>query len=135
MVERHSQGPIDFNEEPTSHLRVENRASDPASPKVGDVWLNTTSHALKVQTNTATTTTLGSASGVSKFAVAVGNGALTSFAITHNLGTLDVQVVGYLVGAGTQATFTSVTLTSTNVVTVVIGAAPATNNLRVVVVG
>lgn len=139
MTERHNSGPIDFNEEPTSHLQVPKLAADPSVKNVGDIWLNTTSHAVKVQTNSGTTTTLGSGSGVSKFSSAVGNGALTSFAITHNLGTLDVAVAIHLVSTGVMQVIgsgiTSITVTDVNTVTVVAASAPATNNLRVTVIG
>jgi hypothetical protein len=64
----------------------------------------------------------------------VGNGTNTSFAVTHNLGTRDVQVQVY-----DNATYDTVEVdvvrTDSNVVTVSFTVAPANNAYRVVVVG
>lgn len=135
MAERHGDGPINFNEQATSGLQVPKLAADPTTPQTGDIWLNTTSHAVKVRTNTATTTVLGSGSGVSKFAANFGDGAATSYAITHNLGTLDVTVKVFVNSSGADVTPTSITRNSINQVTIVMGSAPALNADRVVVIG
>lgn len=129
--------PIDFNSYDMVRARIERLASDPATAAkfIGRIWLNTTSHAVKVQTDTSTTTTLGSGSGVSKYAVTVGDAAATSFAITHSLGTLDVVCQVWLISTGVLQAPTSITKNSTNALTVVMGSAPALNNLRVVVIG
>lgn len=64
----------------------------------------------------------------------VGNGSNTSFAITHNLGTRDVQVQVY-----DNATYDTVECdvvrTDTNTVTVSFAVAPTSNAYRVVVIG
>jgi len=64
----------------------------------------------------------------------VGNGSATSFAVSHNLGTRDVQVQVY-----DNATYDTVEVdvvrTDTNTVTVSFAVAPASNAYRVVVIG
>ena len=69
-----------------------------------------------------------------KVSASVGNGSNTSFAVTHNLGTRDVQVQVY-----DNATYDTVEVdvvrTSTSVVTVSFAVAPTSNAYRVVVIG
>lgn len=69
-----------------------------------------------------------------KAAANVGNGVNTSFAISHNLGTRDVQVQVY-----DNATYDTVEVdvvrTNTNTVTVSFTTAPTSNAYRVVVIG
>jgi len=71
---------------------------------------------------------------MTRFSQDIGNGALTTFAITHSLGTLDVQVAVYEKATGREF-LVDVTRTSTSVVTIDMGFAPATNAYRVVVIG
>lgn len=69
-----------------------------------------------------------------KYAAAVGNGALTSIPVSHNLGTRDVQVQIY--DATTYETVEcDVVRTDTNTVTLTFATAPASNAYRVVVQG
>lgn len=69
-----------------------------------------------------------------KFAAAIGDGAATSYAVTHNLGTRDVQV-----SVQNASTFeiveADVVATSATVVTVTFAVAPTTGQYRVSVVG
>lgn len=62
----------------------------------------------------------------------IGDGTSTSIAVTHNLGSLDVSVEVYEIGTG-ETVSVGVTRTNTNVVTLDINPAPATNSLRVVI--
>ena len=62
----------------------------------------------------------------------IGDGTSTSIAVTHNLGSLDVSVEVYEIGTG-EPVSVGVTRTNTNVVTLDINPAPATNSLRVVI--
>lgn len=77
---------------------------------------------------------LDTAIAVRKFAQSCGDGSATSIAITHGLGTRDVEVTVY-----DSATFAEVDLdvvhTSTTVVTLNFAVAPASNAYRVVVQG
>lgn len=69
-----------------------------------------------------------------KYAANVGNGALTSIAVVHNLGTRDVHVS--LHDAATyEDVECDVVKTDTNTVTLTFATAPASNAYRVVVVG
>lgn len=72
-----------------------------------------------------------------KYVADIGNGALTTIAITHGLGTKDVHVEVYVNATGTNvpaASITSITRTDANTVTIVFTAAPATNANRVVII-
>lgn len=69
-----------------------------------------------------------------KYAASIGNGSLTSIAVTHSLGTRDVTVTCY-----DNTTFDEVlpdvTHTDANNVTLAFAVAPTTNQYRVVVIG
>ncbi len=69
-----------------------------------------------------------------KFSTNVGNGSLTSIAVTHNLGTKDVHV-SLRELSGDADVFTDWAATDTNTVTLAFAVAPASNALRVTVVG
>jgi hypothetical protein len=69
-----------------------------------------------------------------KFSTDVGNGANTSFAVSHNLGTKDV-IVNIYDNASYDTVETDVVRTDTNTVTVSFTVAPSSNAYRVVVIG
>jgi hypothetical protein len=70
-----------------------------------------------------------------KYAATFGDGSTTSYVITHSLGTNDVIVGVYYVATPFQVVQCEVQLTSTNTITLVFAVAPASNSLRVVVIG
>ena len=70
-----------------------------------------------------------------KYAATFGDGATTSYVITHSLGTNDVIVGVYYVGSPYQVVQCEVQLTSTNTITLIFTTAPSANSLRVVVIG
>lgn len=103
-----------------------------------DVTLATTSYldgdsGLKVDI-TALETKLTTDGYVKSVSANVGNGAATSFALTHGLGTRDVQVQVYN-NSSYDTVEVDVVRTSTNVVTVSFVTAPTSNAYRVVIVG
>lgn len=67
------------------------------------------------------------------FAQTIGDGVATSFAVTHSLNTLDVITAVVEVASGSYA-FTTVTVTGVNAVQVDFGAAPTTDQYRVLVI-
>ncbi len=69
---------------------------------------------------------------VGGYAANVGNGSSLSFAVTHNLNTLDVIVQVVEVSTG-DTVFTDVARTSVNVVTVTFASAPSTNQYRIII--
>ncbi len=71
---------------------------------------------------------------VRKFAQDIGNGSATSITVTHNLGTLDVQVQVYD-KATTETVECDVTRPTANQVTLTFAVAPALGTLRVIVQG
>ncbi len=70
-----------------------------------------------------------------KYSADFGDGAATSYTITHNLGTKDVQVTVYEVGGSFREALCEVQHTSVNSVTILAQPAPASNSLRVTVLG
>ena len=70
-----------------------------------------------------------------KFAALFGDGSATSYAITHSLGTKDVLVQVYRNSGNFDQIMCDVERTSTSVVTLKFGAAPTTNQFRVIVLG
>jgi hypothetical protein len=69
-----------------------------------------------------------------KYSASIGNGALTSIAVTHNLGTEDV-IVQVFDNSTHDTVEADVVRTNTNTVTVSFSTAPSTNAYRVVVIG
>lgn len=69
---------------------------------------------------------------VGGYAANVGNGSSVSFAITHNLNTLDV-VVQVVENSTGDTVYTDTARTSVNVVTLTFATAPSTNQYRVVI--
>mgnify|MGYP001298970378 FL=1 len=68
----------------------------------------------------------------STFATSIGDGSATSYTVTHGLGTKDVIVQLYDVSSN-DTVIADVVRTSTTVVTVTFGAAPSTNDIRVLI--
>ena len=69
-----------------------------------------------------------------KFSASIGNGSATSIAVTHNLGTKDV-VVEFRLNADDSMVITDWVATDTNTVTASFATAPASNAVRVTVIG
>ena len=71
---------------------------------------------------------------MTRYATDVGDGASTTITVTHNLGTLDVQVTVFLKSSGAEVELDVVHAT-TNTVTLGFAVAPASNAYRCVVIG
>ncbi len=71
---------------------------------------------------------------MTRYAESYGNGSLTTFTITHNLGTLDVQAQIYTVSGGAQVV-ADITHATTNTLTLDHAVAPTTDQYRIVVIG
>lgn len=69
-----------------------------------------------------------------KFSASIGNGSLTSIAVTHSLGTKDVSVT-FRLNSTDEAVYIDWVATDTNNVTVTFSTAPASNAIRVTVIG
>lgn len=67
-----------------------------------------------------------------KFAANVGNGAATSFALSHGLSSLDVEVEVFEIATG-ETVYVDVLRTSSSIVTVSFATAPTTNQYRVII--
>jgi hypothetical protein len=71
---------------------------------------------------------------IKKYSVAIGDGSATSYTVTHNLASRDVQVTVYNASTYDEV-ITDVTHATTNTLTIVFASAPASNAYRVVVIG
>lgn len=69
---------------------------------------------------------------IARFEANIGNNSATSFAVTHNLNSLDVSVEVVEASSG-QTVLAGVTRTNANTVTITANPAPETNALRVVI--
>ena len=87
---------------------------------------------ITVLTNTVA---IDSAVVVSKYAVSVGDASATSYTVTHNLNTKDVQVVLYDNTAPFAEVLCDVQHTTVNTVTLLFSIAPTLNQYRVVIQG
>ena len=67
-----------------------------------------------------------------RFKASIGNGTDVAFTVTHNLGTTDVIVQLFDVSSG-ETVFADVERSSVNAVEIAFGAAPATNDIRVLI--
>lgn len=74
------------------------------------------------------------AGSAKRYSQSFGDGSSTSYAITHNLGTEDVQVYVRETGGSKRMAIAEVQHTNTNTVTILTDSAPASNSLRVTVV-
>jgi len=72
---------------------------------------------------------------VRKYAASIGDGSNTSYTVTHNLGTKDVQVTVYDNSTPYAEVVVDVQHTSTSAITVLFSVAPTSNQYRVVVQG
>lgn len=72
--------------------------------------------------------------GITRYAATIGNGSATSIAVTHNLGSQDVVVQMRRISDNAEV-FADVVYTDTNNVTITFAVAPASNAIRVVVLG
>jgi hypothetical protein len=87
---------------------------------------------ISVLTNTVA---IDSAVVVSKYNANVGDGSATSYTITHNLGTRDVQVTVYDNSSPYAEVICDVNHATTNTITLLFSVAPTSNQYRVVVQG
>jgi hypothetical protein len=87
---------------------------------------------ISVLTNTVA---IDTAVVVTKYAASVGDGSATSYTVTHNLGTRDVQVTIYDNTAPYAEVIADVQHTTTNTITLLFSVAPTSNQYRVVVQG
>ena len=78
---------------------------------------------------------IDSAVVVKKYAASVGDGSATSYTVSHNLGTKDVQVTIYDNSSPFAEVICDVQHTSTTAVTLLFSIAPTSNQYRVVVQG
>jgi hypothetical protein len=68
------------------------------------------------------------------FSATIGNGSATSIPVTHNLGTMDLVSSVHLIATGEEVEC-DIVKTTGNTVTLTFATAPATNSLRVTVIG
>ena len=126
-----------FSFAPESGKGLQTGASGAAIKLATTSGLNVTSdlavgagNGITVLTNTVA---IDSAVVVSKYAASVGDGAATSYTVTHNLNTRDVIVTVYDNSSPYAEVITDVAHTTVNTVTIAFSVAPTSNQYRVVV--
>lgn len=97
------------------------------------LWILATNDPITVGTTGLTFAKIGPATGLGRHAETLGNGAATSFTVTHNLGTVDHVVQTHRVSDGAQVE-PDVTK-GVNADTIAFTSAPANGEFRVVVIG
>lgn len=97
--------------------------------------LHELAQALGSDPNFATTITNILAQKTNKFTQAIGDGAKTSFVLTHNLNTRDVVVMIRETASPYAQVITDVEMTTVNTITVKFAQPPATNEYTVTIIG
>ena len=123
----------DFNTAADARAQAIVDAVVDAAPGTLDT-LNELAAALGDDPNFATTMTNALATKTEKFAANIGNGALQTFTVNHNLGSTDV-VVTVRENAGGGLVETQVTITDANNVQIDTNSVPTADQYRVVVIG
>lgn len=129
MTDRLSSG-VDFADNANLNLVLPKAAATPSDFKAGEVFFDTVLKAPLVGIAADTAKVMAR-----KHSAAVGDGAATSYVVTHGFNTVDVVVQVVVVATGVDsATVTSITRAA-NTVTVVFSGAPALNAVKVIVIG
>lgn len=123
----------DFNTAVDARVEADVAALIDAAPASLDT-LNELAAALGDDPNFAATMTTALGLKTERYAANIGNGALQTFAITHNLGSTDV-VVSIRENASGAMIDAAVTVTDANNISVSVNSTPATDAYRVVVIG
>jgi len=110
-----------------------------APPTAGNSGISVASYAVSAVAGAGITISSGIAIDTAvvtrKYAVSIGNGSATDIAVTHNLGTRDVEVQVYLSTTPWNRVWVAEDRTDANTVTLHFATAPTTNQYRVVVQG
>lgn len=110
-------------------------ASNEITAGIAQVATQAETDAGVIDTDMVTPLKLATYAGRAKrYASTFGDGAATSYVITHNLGTTDVQVFIQETGGSKRQIDAEIQITSTNSVTIITKTAPASNAYRVVIV-
>ena len=122
---------VDFNQNQALQLALENLATAPVAPVVGQTYFDTVLGFARVWDGAAWQ---GLGAAGSRFAATIGDGIALTYTITHNLGTRDVSVTVYQTAAPFQEQVAVIQHTTVNTVTAVFALPPVLNSLRVVVI-
>ena len=71
---------------------------------------------------------------VSKYTTTIGNGSTKTFTITHNLGTQDIIVSGIALASNSNI-WLEYTITNDNSISITFDAAPASNSIKIIIIG
>ena len=99
---------------------------------VSAITVNTAGHVTGTATRALSPTDIGA---TRKHSESMGNGSATSFTITHNFNTRDINVQVYEAGSPYAQVMVDVEATTVNAITIRFAVAPASNAYRVVVIG
>jgi hypothetical protein len=155
-------GQIDLNKIPIKNVVVEQATTNPSNPVEGQLYQNTTDHKLykyngttwvaegdaaSIADGSVSNTEFQHLNGVTsaiqtqlnskttKVPLTFGNASDTTYTLTHNLNSFDVQVQIWLVSGHVQVEGFYVVAATENTITVEMDAAPGVNALRAVIIG
>jgi hypothetical protein len=129
-------GTIDSSDVAFAAFGTSAPAATDTTPGIAEIATQTEVNTGTDNTRFVTPQTLANWSGrIRKHAATIGDGSNVSYTVTHNFNTRDVQVSVYQNSGTYDAVLAEIEHTDANSVTVKFNTAPASNALRVVVVG
>jgi hypothetical protein len=122
---------LGLNQNQINSMALDNQATAPLTPVVGQIYYNTVSNTPFVWDGTAWTSMFST--GGARFAQTIGDGVALSYAITHNLGTQDTVESVYSSAAPFAEIISVIQHTSINTTTFIFTIPPVLNSIRVVI--
>jgi|APLak6261692095_1056202.scaffolds.fasta_scaffold01139_6 hypothetical protein len=127
-------GTIDTNDVIWTDFGTASPSASESTPGIAEIATQTETDTGTDDARFVTPLKLATYAGRAKrYSTTIGDASATSIAVTHNLGTDDVQVYIREVGGSKRQVIAEVQHTGTNSVTVLFDAAPALNSMRVTV--
>ena len=100
----------------------------------GQFIITTDGHKLYVDIAEDNRIEIGGSPSVSKYTTTIGNGSTKTFTITHNLGTQDIIVSGIALASNSNI-WLEYTITNDNSISITFDAAPASNSIKIIIMG
>jgi hypothetical protein len=122
---------LNLNQNQINGMALDNQATNPLTPVVGQIYYNTVSNTPFIWTGTVWSSLFST--GGAKFAATIGDGVALTYVVTHNLGTQDTVESVYSATAPFAEIVAVVQHTSINTTTFIFTIPPLLNSIRVVI--
>lgn len=122
----------DYHENELRRAALHNLPANPTTTKKGLTWFDNALNVIKYWDGTAVKT-VPQDPGITSFAQNIGDGTLTTFTVTHNLGTLDVNASVFRLATPFNEVEPEIQHTSANVITLLFSLPPTAGQFRVFV--